>query len=74
MCYIYFGLLSYLGVDARAGMNEQGVREKEEENSNKSLCIVLVSAVGNWGPSGCFRIDPLLLAEVESVNFWLVWG
>lgn len=33
--------------------------------------IVLVTAVGNWGPPECLRIVLLLLAKAESVNFHL---
>lgn len=40
----------------------------------KIYVIVLVTAVGNWGPSEFLRIVPLLLDKAKGINFCLVWG
>ena len=51
-----------------------GGMRKGRRNWIKVYVIVLVTAMGNWEPSKCLRIVPLLLAKANGVNVHLKWG
>lgn len=69
-----FRCISLFGNWCQDMYDRAGGMRKGRRNWIKVYVIVLVTAMGNWEPSKCLRIVPLLLAKANGVNAHLKWG